>query len=86
MFAIFLILNKFCIDEILLEMSGHPPFLFPQDYGVIDLAHPPDDKEFWTHFKKLYTQYGVIEGSSITVFSRYTLVVKSYNLPLFISS
>jgi hypothetical protein len=48
-------------------MSGHPPFLFPQDYGVIDLAHPPDDKEFWTHFKKLYTQYGVIEGMSSMV-------------------
>lgn len=49
-------------EDILLEMSGHPPFLFPQDCGVIDLAHPPDDKEFWTHFKKLYTQYGVAEG------------------------
>uniref|UniRef100_K1RD97 Ras-associating and dilute domain-containing protein n=1 Tax=Magallana gigas TaxID=29159 RepID=K1RD97_MAGGI len=51
-------------EDILLEMSGHPPFLFPQDCGVIDLAHPPDDKEFWTHFKKLYSQYGVAEDDS----------------------
>ncbi|XP_061191277.1 ras-associating and dilute domain-containing protein-like [Saccostrea echinata] len=51
-------------DEILLEMSGHPPFLFPQDYGVIDLAHPPDDTEFWAHFKKLYAQYGIAEDDS----------------------
>lgn len=50
------------VEDILLEMSGHPPFLFPQDCGVIDLAHPPDDKEFWTNFKKLYSQYGVAEG------------------------
>ncbi|KAK3090623.1 hypothetical protein FSP39_013235 [Pinctada imbricata] len=51
-------------EEILLEMAGHPPFLIPQDDGVIDLTQAPDDGDFWAYFKKLHSQYGVIEDDS----------------------
>lgn len=43
-------------------MTGHPPFLIPQENGCIDLNHPPDDAAFWKLFKELHPLYGVTEG------------------------
>ena len=58
-------------------MSGHPPFLLPQDDGIIDLLQPPDDGDFWSYFKKLHSQFGVLEGK-LDIFKRNPKLVINY--------
>ncbi|KAJ8319217.1 hypothetical protein KUTeg_004308 [Tegillarca granosa] len=68
-------------ENIMLEMSQHPPFLIPQDVSIIDLVNPPDNPGFWAFFKQLHAQFGVHEDESDSGISPNTTPRFTGNFP-----